>query len=134
MKRDKQGPKDKDFYNASINSYSKSGTDMVPSAKMVHMIELLKQWDASGDKTIVYSQCESHMMIACGRVLTDHHRDVHAQPGRTIVLTSRHSVSPVHREDEPGSAGENTARVPPARWTKGHPDQYQVRRRRSQPR
>lgn len=39
--------------------------DVEPSAKMVAMIDHLKQWDADSnysDKTIVYSQCEHFVL------------------------------------------------------------------------
>jgi hypothetical protein len=42
---------------ATVAAWSRSGEDMEPSSKMVEMVRVLKESDASGDKTIVYSQC-----------------------------------------------------------------------------
>ena len=35
------------------------GANVEPSAKMIAMIDTLKEWEVTGDKTIVFSQCES---------------------------------------------------------------------------
>jgi hypothetical protein len=42
----------------SVAVWSKSGQDLEASTKMLGMVELIKEWGATGDKTIVYSQCE----------------------------------------------------------------------------
>ena len=41
-----------------INVWRKGDDDMEPSAKMLAMIDYLKEWEAAGDKSIVYSQCK----------------------------------------------------------------------------
>lgn len=41
-----------------INTWRKGDHDMEPSAKMMKLVELINEWDATGDKTIVYSQCK----------------------------------------------------------------------------
>jgi hypothetical protein len=43
---------------AVIATWSRGDDDLEPSAKMLALVELLKEWDVSGDKTICYSQCE----------------------------------------------------------------------------
>lgn len=43
---------------ALLSTWSRGDDDMEPSTKMLKLMELLKEWDASGDKTICYSQCE----------------------------------------------------------------------------
>lgn len=40
-----------------INTWRKGGANLEPSAKMVALIRYLKEWEYTGDKTIVYSQC-----------------------------------------------------------------------------
>jgi hypothetical protein len=42
-----------------VAMWKKGDEDLEPSTKMTALIDLLKEWDASGDKTIVFSQCES---------------------------------------------------------------------------
>jgi hypothetical protein len=49
-----QGPSD-----ALIANWRKGDEDLEPSTKMLALIELLQEWDESGDKTICYSQCKS---------------------------------------------------------------------------
>ncbi|KAF9468325.1 SNF2 family DNA-dependent ATPase [Collybia nuda] len=44
---------------AIIATWSRGDDDLEPSAKMLALIDLLKGWDASGDKTICYSQWTS---------------------------------------------------------------------------
>ena len=46
------GPSD-----AVLATWSRGGDDMEPSTKMNALLAYLKEWDASGDKVIVYSQC-----------------------------------------------------------------------------
>lgn len=43
---------------AVIATWSRGDDDLEPSAKMLALVKLLKEWDISGDKTICYSQCE----------------------------------------------------------------------------
>jgi hypothetical protein len=42
----------------SVAVWRKSGQDLEASTKMLGMVELIKEWGATGDRTIVYSQCE----------------------------------------------------------------------------
>lgn len=42
---------------ALVNIWRRGDNDMEPSAKMLAMIEYLREWEAAGDKSIVYSQC-----------------------------------------------------------------------------
>ncbi|PBK96912.1 hypothetical protein ARMGADRAFT_989149 [Armillaria gallica] len=44
---------------ALIATWRKGDDDMEPSTKMLKLVSLLKEWDASGDKTICYSQWTS---------------------------------------------------------------------------
>ncbi|KAK0459781.1 SNF2 family DNA-dependent ATPase [Desarmillaria tabescens] len=44
---------------ALIATWRKGDDDMEPSTKMLKLLSLLKEWDASGDKTICYSQWTS---------------------------------------------------------------------------
>ena len=53
-KRSEDGPS-----AAVIKTWRRGDDEMEPSAKMVELVELLKGGEAAGDKTIVYSQCES---------------------------------------------------------------------------
>jgi hypothetical protein len=40
-----------------IATWKRGDDDLEPSAKMLAMVQLLKEWDSCGDKTICYSQC-----------------------------------------------------------------------------
>ncbi|KAG6868140.1 hypothetical protein C0993_007214, partial [Termitomyces sp. T159_Od127] len=42
--------------DAVIATWSRGDDGLEPSAKMIALIDLLQEWDATGDKTIVYSQ------------------------------------------------------------------------------
>ncbi|KAI0070881.1 hypothetical protein K474DRAFT_1737680 [Panus rudis PR-1116 ss-1] len=44
---------------ALLSPWRKGDNDMEPSAKMLALIKFLKEWEASGDKTIAYSQWTS---------------------------------------------------------------------------
>ncbi|KAF5329445.1 hypothetical protein D9619_009161 [Psilocybe cf. subviscida] len=48
------GPSD-----AVLRSWNRADEDLVPSTKMLALLRYLKEWDASGDKTICYSQWTS---------------------------------------------------------------------------
>jgi hypothetical protein len=50
---DRDGPSD-----AVIATWKRGDDDLEPSAKMLALIKLLKEWDLCGDKTICYSQCK----------------------------------------------------------------------------
>lgn len=47
------GPSD-----AVVATWRRGDDDLEPSTKMLKMIDYLKQWEYSGDKTICYSQCK----------------------------------------------------------------------------
>ncbi|KAJ7662894.1 SNF2 family N-terminal domain-containing protein [Mycena rosella] len=44
---------------AVLSNWGRGDNDLEPSSKMLAMMDMLKQWDASGDKTICYSQWTS---------------------------------------------------------------------------
>jgi hypothetical protein len=41
----------------ALATWGRGDDDMEPSTKMLQMLELLKEWETAGDKTIIYSQC-----------------------------------------------------------------------------
>ena len=41
-----------------VATWAKGDDDLEPSAKMIKLMEYLKEWEEIGDKTIVYSQCQ----------------------------------------------------------------------------
>lgn len=41
-----------------VEIWKRVNADLEPSRKMVALLELLKSWDATGDKTIIFSQCQ----------------------------------------------------------------------------
>lgn len=43
--------------DAVFAAWRKGDDDLEPSTKMMGLIDLLKEWDSTGDKTICYSQC-----------------------------------------------------------------------------
>jgi SNF2 family DNA or RNA helicase len=48
---------------AVMSTWKKGDDDMEPSTKMLALIGFLKDWEASGDKTICYSQCWCPLVI-----------------------------------------------------------------------
>ena len=42
-----------------VEHWGRGDDNMESSTKMVALIKYLREWDASGDKTIVFSQCAS---------------------------------------------------------------------------
>ena len=42
---------------AVIATWNRGDDDLKPSTKMLALLNFLKEWDVSGDKTICYSQC-----------------------------------------------------------------------------
>ncbi|KAJ7886673.1 SNF2 family DNA-dependent ATPase [Mycena leptocephala] len=56
----KSGDEDVDMpSDAVISNWGRGDDDLEPSTKMLAMMDLLKEWDATGDKTICYSQWTS---------------------------------------------------------------------------
>ena len=43
--------------------WKQGGSNVEASAKMLKMIEYLKEWESTGDKTIVYSQCKRTLLV-----------------------------------------------------------------------
>ncbi|KAH0579625.1 hypothetical protein H2248_002475 [Termitomyces sp. 'cryptogamus'] len=54
--------------DAVIATWSRGDDDLEPSTKMLALVDLLQEWEATGDKTIVYSQCKrlDSGYIICG--------------------------------------------------------------------
>lgn len=48
-----------------VEIWKRANADLEPSTKMVKLLELLKSWDATGDKTICFSQCWSESLSHC---------------------------------------------------------------------
>jgi len=67
--------------DAVFAMWRKGDDDMEPSTKMLALVDLLNQWDSTGDKTICYSQCELLSTPARKIQLTLVYRDIHAGPG-----------------------------------------------------
>lgn len=42
-----------------LNTWKQGGSNVESSAKMLQMVAYLKEWESSGDKTIIFSQCAS---------------------------------------------------------------------------
>jgi hypothetical protein len=53
----------KDTLEGAFATWGRGDDDMEPSTKMLQMLELLKEWDSAGDKTIIYSQCSFFFSI-----------------------------------------------------------------------
>jgi hypothetical protein len=47
-----------DAHKKAIASWRNARDDVIPNAKMLALIRLLKEAEAAGDKTIVFSQCK----------------------------------------------------------------------------
>jgi SNF2 family DNA or RNA helicase len=48
-----------------VEVWKRANADLEPSAKMVALLGLLKSWEATGDKTICFSQCRSVSPSGC---------------------------------------------------------------------
>ncbi|KAF5337985.1 hypothetical protein D9758_014335 [Tetrapyrgos nigripes] len=85
---------------AVIAAWSKGDEEMEPSAKMVQLIEYLKEWEDEGDKTIVYSQWTS--MLDLIEVLFSRHgiRSVRFD-GKMDRASRDHTLSIFKRPDGP---------------------------------
>jgi len=53
--RSEDGPSD-----AVIAAWRRGDDDLEPSTKMLALVDYLKEWDSTGDKTICYSQCRPY--------------------------------------------------------------------------
>lgn len=51
--------------DAVFATWRKGDDDLEPSTKMLGLINLLNEWDCTGDKTICYSQCKLPLGFAC---------------------------------------------------------------------
>ncbi len=51
--------------------WKQGGSNVESSAKMVQMIAYLKEWESTGDKTIVFSQCEYRLLMLCSCAVSD---------------------------------------------------------------
>jgi SNF2 family DNA or RNA helicase len=49
-----------------MTMWSKGDHDLEASSKMTEMIRLLKSWEVTGDKTIIYSQWTSMLDVRFG--------------------------------------------------------------------
>lgn len=74
--------------DAVIATWRKGDDDLEPSTKMLALIDLLQEWDDSGDKTIVYSQCQSDNQLPYSypELTSFGPRDFDARPRRHSVL------------------------------------------------
>jgi len=50
--------KSSDPSDAVLATWRRGDDDMEPSTKMLALIDYLKEWESTGDKTICYSQCK----------------------------------------------------------------------------
>ncbi len=81
---------------ALINTWRRGDDNLEPSAKMLALVRYLKEWETTGDKTIVYSQCTySWLVTPFSRKLTLFYgdRDIDVGSRRDPVLEARDSKS-----------------------------------------
>ncbi|KAJ3569137.1 hypothetical protein NP233_g5248 [Leucocoprinus birnbaumii] len=74
----------------TLKTWGRGNDDMVPSTKMVEMIRLLKEWDSTGDKTIIYSQWTS--MLDLIEIVFSHHGIQNVRFDGKMDKTSRDNV------------------------------------------
>lgn len=97
------GPSD-----AVIAAWRKGDDDLEPSSKMLALVDYLKEWDSTGEKTICYSQCD--LVPLFWEVIPDHrYRDINARPHRDSVLTPRYSKSAVRWKNGQDIEGCNSS-------------------------
>ena len=61
-----------------VEIWKRANADLEPSTKMVALLRLLKSWEATGDKTICFSQCRSTFLSGCQTADTFH-------PGTSVL-------------------------------------------------
>lgn len=68
---------------AVFATWRKGDDDMEPSTKMLGLVDLLNEWDSTGDKAICYSQCTlpNTPSLAVEYNSCGFHRDVHVGLG-----------------------------------------------------
>jgi hypothetical protein len=64
--------------------WSRGGSDVEPSVKMIKLVSLLKEWEPTGDKTIIYSQCAFVLKVYTQSLMV--YRDIDARPYRDILV------------------------------------------------
>ena len=47
-----------------LATWKRGGSNVESSAKMMRMVEYLKEWESTGDKTIVFSQCKLPLLCS----------------------------------------------------------------------
>ena len=62
----------------ALATWGRGDDDTAPSTKMLKMLELLREWESTGDKTIIYSQCEYHFHLLIFLSADSFRRDIHA--------------------------------------------------------
>jgi len=77
---------------AVIATWNRGDDDLEPSTKMLALLDYLKEWDVSGDKTICYSQCS--FSIFCFEIFLAY---IFSFPGTSMLdlvetLLSRHGI------------------------------------------
>jgi hypothetical protein len=110
---------------AVLATWKRGDEDLEPSAKMLALVGLLKEWDSCGDKTICYSQCKRHPLAfyTSGYMLMGY-RDIDAWSDRDFVFKTRDSEFEIRWKDEQGGEGCDIGYIQEAWGPKGHP--YQV--------
>ena len=125
--------------NANLyETWKQGGSNVESSAKMMKMVEYLKEWESTGDKTIVFSQCECARLplarccvvlrgeLLTGGTCTYYHRDVDAGSMRADLLPARDSESQVRWRDEAGSEGVLFGTIQADRRAEGYPRQVSL--------
>lgn len=78
-----------------VATWNKGDDTMEPSTKMMALIELLKSWNATGDKCICYSQCALHILSYLIIWLTTAGRDINVGSGGKTLLPLWNSAPPI---------------------------------------
>jgi len=96
-----QSKVDKVHMDAIVALWRKGDEDLEPSTKMMALVEYLKEWDASGDKTICFSQCQCSFLCDYSHVLCQNLirgaicRDLDVGPCRDTVFATGHQKSEI---------------------------------------
>lgn len=91
---------------AVMSTWKKGDDDMEPSTKMLALIGFLKEWEASGDKTICYSQCwcPSRHSSVYFQLADALFRDVDARSSRDALFSTWYQNSSLRRKDGQSSS------------------------------
>ena len=94
-----------------VEIWKRANADLEPSTKMLALLRLLKSWDATGDKTICFSQCWSQSRIRVIQLTQTWIRDFGFGSRGNVVREEWNPEPTVRRKDGQGIQGNRLGDV-----------------------